>query len=361
MAEQTGQEKTFPATPRKRRKAREDGQVAKSREVNSVMILGGAIGIFLFLGSGWMDAWTRTLHRGLDVFSIVQVGAAGWPELGRFWIKSVLFLLSPFLILFPLVALAANVPQVGFQITGKSLVPKLSRISPASGLKRLFSMTGFIEALKSVGKVVLIGWIAYATLRPEMALLPYLSNRPLGGALSYAAVVAFKLVIRVWIALVFLAALDYLFQRWNYERELRMTKQEVKEETKETEGDPQVKARVRSVQMTLARRRMMQEVPSADVVITNPDHVAVALRYNRLKDMAPVVVAKGAGWLCDRIKEVAREHGVPVIEKPPLARLLYKQVDVGREIPIEVYRVVAEVLSYVYRLRGKATHGAADN
>jgi len=139
-----------------------------------------------------------------------------------------------------------------------------------------------------------------------------------------------------------------------------MTIKEVKEESKETEGDPQVKARVRSVQMNLARRRMMQEVPSADVVITNPDHVAIALRYDRQKEMAPLVVAKGAGELCERIKQIAREHGVPVVEKPPLARLLYRQVELGREIPVEVYRVVAEILSYVYRLKGNVTDGRPD-
>ena len=356
MAEQTGQERTFPATPRKRRKAREDGQVAKSREINSVMILGAALGLFTLFGSAWMRTWTETVQRGFDVFSIVALDQ-GWRALGLYWMGGVLRLLSPFLILFTLMALAANLPQVGFHVTGKALIPKTNRISPLAGLKRLFSLTGLIEALKSIGKVALIGWIAYTTVRPEMQRLPFVSHLPLAGALYQGAVVAFKLTIRVWIALFVIAFLDYLFQRWNYERELRMTKQEIKEEMKETEGDPQVRARVRSVQMSIARRRMMQEVPTADVVITNPDHVAVALRYDRLKDMAPVVVAKGAGWLCTKIKEVAREHAVPVLEKPPLARLLYQQVELGREIPVEVYRVVAEVLSYVYRIKRKVTDG----
>jgi flagellar biosynthetic protein FlhB len=360
MAEQTGQERNLPATPRKRRKAREEGQVAKSREVNSVLILGGAVGLFALFGGTWMRTVTETVHRGWDVFSLVGV-EGGWTNLSQFWMSSYLRIMSPFLIVFPLAALAGNLPQVGFHITGKSLLPKPSRISPLAGLKRLFSLHGLVEALKSFGKILLIGWIAYSTLRPEMKLLPLLSDRPLAGALSYAAFVAFKLVIKVWIALIFLALLDYLFQRWNFERELRMTKQEMKEEMKETEGDPQVKARVRSVQMNMARRRMMQEVPTADVVITNPDHVAVALRYDRDRDMAPVVIAKGAGWLCEKIKEVAREHGIPVLEKPPLARLLYKQVELGREIPIEVYRIVAEVLSYVYRLKRNVTDGAVDS
>ncbi len=356
MAEQTGQERTHPATPRKRKKAREDGQVAKSREINSVLLLGGAIGFFALFGGSWMRLWTETVHTGLDPFAFFEMDM-GWRELGRHWMRSILVLLTPFLILFPILALAANVPQVGFEITPKVLIPKPNRLSPLSGLKRLFSASGLVEAVKSCGKVLLIGWLAYTTLRPEVPLLAHLCNLPLGGALSHAAVIAFKLAAKVWIALVLLAVLDYAFQRWNYERELKMTKQEVKEETKETEGDPQVKARVRSVQMNLARRRMMQEVPNADVVITNPDHVAVALKYDRDKEMAPVVVAKGAGWLCERIKQVAREHSVPVMERPPLARLLYKQVDIGREIPIEVYRVVAEILSYVYRLRGKVKDG----
>jgi len=360
MAEQTGQERTHPASPRKRQKARDEGQVAKSREINSVMLLGGALGFFVLFGGSWIQTWTQTVREGLDVFSIFEMDL-GWSELGRHWMKNVLILMTPFLILFPLMAIAAGLPQVGFHITTKVLLPKANRISPASGLKRLFSANGFVESLKSIGKILLVGWIAYTTVRPEIPLFPSLSNRPLGGVLSYSAFVAFKLVIRVWVALVFLAFLDYLFQRWNFERELRMTKQEVKEEAKETEGDPQVKARVRSVQMNLARRRMMQEVPSADVVITNPDHVAVALRYDRQKEMAPQVVAKGAGELCERIKQIAREHGIPIIEKPPLARLLYKQVELGREIPIEVYRVVAEILSYVYRLKGNVTDGRADN
>lgn len=360
MAEETGQERTHPATARKREKARDEGQVAKSKEINSVMLLGGALGIFVLFGETWVHTWIDTVRKGLDVFSIVGMDQ-GWSALGRYWMKGLLVLLAPFLIVFPLLALAANLPQVGFHITPKALAPKANRISPLSGLKRLFSVSGFVETLKSLGKIVMIGWITFATVRPEMHALPLLSNRPLGDALSYAAMIAFKVTIRVLIALIILAALDYLFQRWNYERELRMTKQELKEEMKETEGDPQIKARIRSVQLTQSRKRMMQEVPNADVVITNPDHVAVALRYDRLKESAPVVVAKGAGWLSERIKKLAREHSVPVIEKPPLARLLYRQVDLGREIPIEVYRVVAEVLSYVYRLGRNVTDGPTDS
>ena len=358
MAEDTGQEKTQPATPRKRQKARQEGQVAKSREINTALMLGGALGVFALFGGTWMRAWTECIHEGLAFSSLVEVGN-GWQGLFGYWALKVLGLLGPFWAFFVLLALAANLPQVGLHLTPKVLMPKLSKISPASGLKRLFSLNGFVEVLKGFGKVLLIGWLTYGTVRPELHNLSTLGALPMFGALGYGAVLAFRLVVKVWLALVVLAFLDYLFQKWNFEKELRMTKQEVKEEMKETEGDPRVKARIRSIQMNLARQRMMQEIPKADVVVTNPDHVAVALRYDRLKDMAPIVVAKGAGLLCERIKEIAREHYVPILENPPLARFLYRNVELDREIPVEMYRVVAEVLTYVYRLKKKVTHGVA--
>ncbi len=359
MAEQTGQEKTHKATPKKRRKAREEGQVPKSKDLNSVVILGAALGIFMLAGGWWMEAWVGTVHRGLDLPSMLRPGE-GWEGLFGFWTVSFLRLLAPFLLVFPLMSLAVNISQVGLELSPKVLVPKITRLSPSSGLKRIFSLSGLVELVKSIGKVLIIGWIAYGTLRPEVKNLPLIANLPLGGALSYSVSIAFRLVMKVWIALVLLAVLDLLYQRWNYERELKMTKQEFKEEMKETEGDPHVRARIRSVQMNLARKRMMQEVPNADVVITNPDHVAVALRYDRARDMAPVVVAKGAGHLCARIKEIARRHAVPVVERPPLARFLYRHVDLGGEIPVEVYRVVAEILSYVYQVQRGTLNGAVD-
>jgi flagellar biosynthetic protein FlhB len=358
MAEDTGQERNLPATPRKRNKARQEGQVAKSREVNTVMLLGGALGLFALFGADWMRAWAGCVHDGLGFSSLLEVGK-GWEGLYVYWIVEALTLLAPFWIVFVLLSFAANLPQVGFHITPKVLTPKLSKLNPASGLKRIFSLNGLVEVLKAFGKVLIIGWLAYDTVRPEVHNLSTLRALPLLGALRFGAVLAFKLVLKVWLAMLVLAFLDYLFQKWNFEKELRMTKQEVKEEMKETEGDPKVKSRIRSVQMNLARQRMMQEVPKADVVITNPDHVAVALRYDRLKDMAPVVVAKGAGLLCERVKEIAREHYVPVVENPPLARFLYRNVDLDQEIPVEMYRVVAEVLTYVYRLKNKVTHGVA--
>jgi flagellar biosynthetic protein FlhB len=358
MAEDKGQERTHPATPRKRQRARQEGQVARSREVNTAMLLGGALGLFALLGGEWIRAWTVCIRDGLGFTAALQVGK-GFEGLFLFWAVRALELSAPFWAAFVLLAFAANLPQVGFHITPKVLLPKLSKISPASGFKRIFSLNGFVEVLKGFGKVLLIGWLAYDTVRPALKDLARLEALPLHGALGYGAALALKLVAKVWLALVVLAFLDYLFQKWNFEKELRMTKQELKEEMKETEGDPRVKSRIRSIQMNLARQRMMQEVPKADVVVTNPDHVAVALRYDRSRDMAPVVVAKGAALLCERIKEVAREHYVPVVENPPLARFLYRNVGLDQEIPVEMYRVVAEILTYVYRLKRKVIHGAA--
>ena len=358
MAEETGQEKTQPATSRKRQKARREGQVAKSREVNSVLILGGVIALLALSGGSWMEAWLPVFQKGLDLnaFGKSDEQFAG---IFSFWAWETLKFLAPLFILCSVLAISGNLAQVGFLVTGKGVVPNLSRIHPINGLKRIFSLHGMTELLKSLLKMAVIGWITYDTVYPELRSIVSLCDRPFGSVLSFSALVAFKLVMKVWLALAVIAGADLLYQRWSYARDLRMTKQEVKEEFKETEGDPRIRSRIRSLQFDMARRRMMQEVPKADVVVTNPDHVAVALRYDRLKDMAPVLVAKGAGWLCERIKKVARENKVAVVENPPLARLLYHKVPLGREIPVEVYRVVAEVLAYVYRLRGKVKDGAA--
>jgi flagellar biosynthetic protein FlhB len=357
MAEETGQEKTQPATGRKRQKAREEGQVARSREVNIVLMLGGVIALLALSGGSWMEAWLPVFQKGLDLNSFGKSDEQ-FAGVFSFWAWETVKFLAPLFMVCSVLAISGNLVQVGFLLTTKKLVPNLNAINPSSGLKRIFSLHGLTGLLTSLLQMVVIGWITYDTVYPELRNLVSLCDRPFGSVLSFSALVAFKLVLKVWLALAVIAGADLLYQRWSYARDLRMTKQEVKEEFRETEGDPKIRSRIRSLQFDMVRRRMMQEVPKADVVITNPDHVAVALRYDRLKEMAPVVIAKGAGWLCERIKKVARENKVAVVENPPLARLLYHKVPLGREIPIEVYRVVAEVLAYVYRLRGKVKDGA---
>ena len=246
----------------------------------------------------------------------------------------------------------AHVAQFGFLFTTESLTPKMSRLSPINGLKRLFSLRSLVELAKSVLKVVTVGTAAFILIRSELHVVPGLVLSSVVDILAFTGWVAFKICLGACGALIILAALDYAYQRWEHEKNLRMTKQEVKDEYKQTEGDPKVKARIRSIQLETARRRMMEAVPEADVVITNPTHLAVALRFDGTKMAAPCVVAKGAGHVAERIKQIAAEHGVPIVENRPLARTLIKTVDIGASIPAELYKAVAQILAYVYRLKG---------
>jgi len=356
MAEQPGQERTEKATSRKREKAREKGNIPKSREINSVLLLGGGVALFALAGSSWLRSWVAMFQRALE-FQTGLEEIQDAVNLLASWGTESLSLLAPLFLVACTLAVAGNVAQVGFIATPQALSADLNRINPLNGWKRLFSLNGLAETLKSLLKVSLVGWIAYQEIHKSLPALSALCDRPVESAFVYAGWAALKLVLKVWMALLFLALCDLLFQRWNYERELRMTKQELREEFKESEGDPHVKARIRSLQKDVARKRMMQQVRKADVVVTNPEHVAVVLLYERSRDMAPRVVAKGAERLCERIKELAREHGVPIVENPPLARFLYRNVKLDREIPGEVYRVVAEILAQAYRIKGRTADG----
>jgi flagellar biosynthetic protein FlhB len=235
---------------------------------------------------------------------------------------------------------------------GEPLRPKLKKLNPISGMKRLVSIKALVELVKSIFKILVVGGIAYGVVRTETARFPGLMQQEVGDILIFISKLAFKVFFFVCLALIILAALDYIYQRWQYEEDLKMTKQQVKDERKQQEGDPWVKSRIRRVQREMAARRMMEAVPAADVVITNPVHLAVALQFDAAKMVAPAVVAKGAGHIAERIKEIARNHQVPVVEDKPLAQALHKMVEVGEYIPVELYRTVAEVLAYVYRLKG---------
>ncbi|MGB9618999.1 MAG: EscU/YscU/HrcU family type III secretion system export apparatus switch protein, partial [Armatimonadota bacterium] len=250
------------------------------------------------------------------------------------------------------VGLAANVLQVGLKVTTKALAPDWSRIDPIKGLARVFCRRSLAELAKSTAKVVVVGWVVYAFLRgeyPKMMDLAGMSPLMIGQA---AFELCWRLMARACAAMLIIAAIDYIHQRIQFEYSLRMTKQEVKEEYKRTEGDPIVRSRVRQRQREIARRRMMQDVARSHVVITNPTHLAVALRYDPEEMAAPTVVAKGQRLIAERIKEIARIHGIPLVENPPVAQMLYKTVDVGQQIPEQLYRAVAEILAMVYRRGG---------
>jgi flagellar biosynthetic protein FlhB len=209
-----------------------------------------------------------------------------------------------------------------------------------------------VELVKNIVKLIIIGGVAWLVIRGEMQQFPALIHQEVGQILLFICKVAFKIILYVGLVLIILAALDYFYQRWQFEEDLKMTKQEVKDERKQTEGDPKVKSKIRSIQMEMAMRRMMEAVPEADVVITNPTHLAIAIKFDAQSMAAPIILAKGAGYVAEQIKEIAKENSVPMVEDKPLAQTLYKMVEVGDFIPVELYRAVAEILAYVYRLKG---------
>jgi flagellar biosynthetic protein FlhB len=353
MPETGGQERTEKATPKRRRDARKKGQVAQSRELSSVMILMTALGFFYFAGSWIFDSLLQVIggvYGHLDTLRLDAVSEVNAFSVEIF--KKVLLILIPFFVPILIAGMAGNIGQIGFEFHGEPMSPKLTRLNPIAGLKKLVSLRSMVEVIKSVIKILFIGGIAFGIVKNETTAMPALMQQEVVDILLFIGRVAFKIFFFVCLALIVLAFLDYAYQRWQYEQSLKMTKQEVKDERRQIEGDPKVKGRIRRVQLELARRRMMEAVPEADVVITNPVHLAVALKFDVAKMIAPTIVAKGSGYVAERIKEIARSHQVPIVENKPLAQALHKMAEIGEFIPVELYRAVAEVLAYVYRLKG---------
>lgn len=349
------QERTEPATPRRIQRARSRGQVARSPELAAAL---GLLGGYLALRVSGPYAWQWLLGLARDAWGGGWWGApvlepADLPGLSLRTLLTTAAVAGPPLVAAALVGLAANLAQVGFVLTGQPLVPDLSRLNPLLGLQRLLSRRALVDLAKALLKVAIVGWVAWRTIAGRLAELPLLAGVRAEAVLHHVSDMVGAVVLRVGMAWLVLAALDYAYQRWEYQQSLRMTRQEVREELRETEGAPEVRQRIRRRQREVARRRMMAEVPRADVVITNPTHYAVALRYEAETMEAPEVVAKGAGVVARRIREVAEAAGVPVVENPPLARSLYEAVDIGQAIPQALYQAVAEVLAFVYRLKGR--------
>ena len=263
-------------------------------------------------------------------------------------------LLAPLFLLVMVVGFFSSVFQIGWLFTAKPLEPDLSRFNVIKGIGRFFSRRSLLEIFKSLIKVGLIGWIAFSTVIDKFNEALVLVDTPAITIIKYIGNTAALILAKVCALLILLAFVDYLFVRWEMEEKMKMTKQELKEEFKETEGDPFIKSQIRSIQQQMARRRMMAEVPKADVVITNPTHLSIAVRYIPKKMDAPVIIAKGAGHIAMRIREIAREHDVPLVENPPVARLLHN-LELGATIPEEMFKAVAEILAYVYSLKGKTS------
>jgi len=351
MAEEF-QERTEQATGRRREKAREQGQIPKSQELLGIMPLWI---VFLFLSfGGFMFTMLLTylstaLKRGFEV-SLTDVS---FISIFRADAVKIIILMAPLFVSSLVAVMLVGFLQTGFLITTEPLTPDISRISPLKGIKKFFSLNIFVDAAKGLFKVLVLGLILYKLLRKETANFSLLTDMSIMNIAQFAFLEVKKLILTSVIVLTIFAAADYGYQRWKYLRELRMTKQEVKEEHKEMEGDPRVKARIKSLQREMARKRMMQEVPKADVVITNPTHFAVALKYDPATMGAPAIKAKGANIIAEKIKEIAKAHGVPVFEDKLLARTLYK-LDLDQEIPEVFYKALAVILANVYKLKGRA-------
>jgi len=336
---------TEKATGRKRQQAREKGQVARSRDLVSMASTGGIILVIMFWGSSAFAHLSSvfrgflTLRYGTEISTVLRTAGT-----------ETLFLLLPFLVSAAGLAVAANLVQGGMVLRPFELQP--SRINPLEGAKRIFSTKGIVELAKNLVKLSVGGYVAYLVLRKEIYLLPSLLQLEVTEIVRVSLSLLMKALLTGFGFFFFIAVLDYFVERWRFEKSLKMTKTEVKDEHKDVEGNPLVKSRIRSLMREMARKRMMKDVPKATVVITNPVHLAVALRYDDKSMSAPRIVAKGADKVSEKIKEIARNHGIPIVEDKPLARSLHK-LDVGSYVPEELYRAVARILAQVfYRFKG---------
>lgn len=354
MPEERFEEKSEPATPRKLEEARSEGNVSRSMDLNSAVLLMAAVLFLGFVGDTFIGenmALMRHLLENLHTKDLSVDGAVD--ELRGLMVFAGLIVL-PLLILMVVVALLINVSQVGFLFTTKVFTPNMDKLNPFTGMGRLFSVRGLVRAGMGVLKLLVLGAVIGVSLWGERGLLIGLADEEFPAVVGVWGQLAWTISFRSALALLVLALLDFAYQRFQYHRDLRMSKQEVKEELKRYEGDPRIRERRRAIQRQTALQRMLGKVPTATVVITNPTHLAVALRYESAETPAPQCVAKGAGTIAERIIELAHEHGVEVVVKPELARPLYQVVEPGQFIPEELYKAVAEVLAYVYRLKKKA-------
>lgn len=357
MADDSDLERTEPASPRRLEKAREEGQVARSQELTTFTLLIAASGSLWVIGSIIIRKLSAVLESGLRIEQqVIFDPALLLPRLFQLALDGLLAI-APLLGWLVIIALAAPMLLSGWLFSSKALFPDFKRLNPVSGLKRIFSSRGLIELVKAIAKVSVIGGVAAGIIWSHKQDVLDLIGMPLDTSLiSMGKLIGLTFTLIVG-AMLLIVLIDVPFQLWNHARQLRMSKEDLRKESKEDEGDPQVKARIRSMQREMARRRMMAEVPKADVVVTNPTHYAVALKYQDRSMRAPKVIAKGTQLIAIRIRELADEHHIPVLEVPPLARALYHHVELDTEIPETLYTAVAHVLAYIFQLKRYQTTG----
>ena len=353
-ASDSTQEKTEAPTKKKRDDARKEGQVAFSKEVSSSLILGAVLLLFYFTGSALlqsaMDLFKFSFRDGLEVSALTIPLLS---ELFQLYLSKTAIIILPFVFTILPIGIFACVIQVGFQITGKAIVPKFEKMSPIKGFGRIFSKQAFNEFLKSIFKLSIIGYLGYITFTDSIGAFLDLPTKDLQEIIKIGFNIFGLFIFRLFMALLTLAFFDYLFQRWDLEQKLKMSKQDIKEELKQSEGDPQLKAKIKQIQKSLSQARMMQDVPGSDAVITNPTHFSVAIKYDQEIMASPQIVAKGADLVALRIMEIAKENNVAIIRNPPVARGLYSQLEIGDEIPEKFFKAIAEILAFVYKSKKK--------
>lgn len=350
--EQSGEDRSEEATQMRRDEFRKRGQVAHSKEVGTTLFILAAIALIYGLSRWFMVEITEVFQHTMGNDLLVAIRSGDMMPALKFAAGKMGLLIAPVLIFSVIVAVFSTIAQVGFLSVEDAFSPKAERIDPIAGFFRLFSLRVVMEGFKALLKFTFIGVAVYSVFKTEVWRLPWLMQSGPEELMVYMGETTVKILMAIAISMAVIAAADYFFQRWDLEKQMMMTKQEVKEEHKTREGDPMIKARIKKIQRDVANRRMMEKVPKADVIITNPTHIAVALKYDAGLP-APQVIAKGADMIAEKIKEIARQNNIPVIENKPLARTIFKTIKIGQVIPRELFVAVAEVLSYVYKLRRK--------
>ncbi len=353
-----GGDKTEEATPKKLQDARKEGQVARSQELSTAVMLLAffvAVKVFVgFIGTRFLGSF-KDLYQVIDVYAVDEFGPAMGGAFLRDGLVDILWICLPLFAVAVVVAFIVTIAQVKWQVTTKPLKPKFNKFNPINGFKRIFSKDKLFELIKDVIKIALIFYVAYSDLKKGAESVVLLYDFSLNQAVVYVGDFVISLGIKLSAIYLIVGFADYIYQKLKFKKDLMMSKQEVKDEYKQQEGDPQVKGKIKSKMREVSQRRMMQKLPEADVVITNPTHFACAIKYDKEVSEAPVLIAKGADYLAQKIKETAKEHDIPIVENKPLARMLYYNVDLDSEIPRELYQMTAEVLAYVYKLK----HGGA--
>lgn len=346
-------DKTEKATPKRREDARKKGQVAVSQDLNRAFQMMVALILFQLMWFKLFQEFTAALRSQLGNRLLTEMTDHSAVHFFQETILTVLGMLWPFFASLLVFMILVNVAQVGVKVTPETIRLNLGKLNPIKGLKKIFSLRSVMKLIWSLAKVACLTLAVYVTLKGRLTEIGGLGGCSLAEILKYCFSLLFLILFRVGMVLLVLALLDYLYQRWQYEQDLKMTKEEVKEEIKQTIGDPLIKRRIRQAQFKAFKQRMMEKVPEATVVVTNPTHYACAVKYERGEMDAPVLVAKGMNLIAERIKTIAKEHDIPLVENRILAQTLYRTVEVGSEIPPRLYRAVAEVLTFVYKLKGK--------